>query len=231
MELLKLSSVSFSYKKCDVLNDFSYTFEKGKVYSIIGHNGAGKTTLIRLCLKLIKLKIGEISYFGEQVVSYVPDRGGLYEHLTVEQNIKTFLNLNNRDKAFGKNYLCENLNRWDLVEERKSIINRLSMGQRQRVSLIVALVNDPDIIFLDEPSNSIDINSQQMLIDYLLELKALGKTIIMASHDITLIEGVSDEIIVIDEHKIAFSDELKNIEDLTTIYEKYTERNYEVDNE
>ena len=225
MNILKLSNVSFSYKKCKVLNDISYCFEKGKIYSIIGHNGAGKTTLMRLCLKLIRLNKGKIEYFGKQVVSYVPDRGGLYEHLTVEQNIKTFLKLNNRDKKFSQTYLEESIKRWDLVDKRQSIVNKLSMGQKQRVSLIVALVNNPDIIFLDEPSNSIDINSQQMLIDYLLELKNSGKTIIMSSHDITLIEKVSDQIVVIDEHEIVFSDKLKNIKDLSSIYENYTELN------
>ncbi len=102
MNILEIKDLTFSFKNCNVLKNITCDFEKGKVYSLIGHNGAGKTTFIRLCLNILPSKQGTIRYFNSPVISYVPDRGGLYEWLTVEQNIEIFLELNNKDNNFKK---------------------------------------------------------------------------------------------------------------------------------
>ena len=99
MSSLELNHVSFSYKKTEVLHDFSYRFERGKIYALLGHNGAGKTTLLRLILNVLKLKQGTISFEGDPLLSYAPDSGGLFDFLTVEENIKIFLLLNSSKKS------------------------------------------------------------------------------------------------------------------------------------
>ncbi len=96
------------------------------------------------------------------------------------------------------------------------------MGQKQRLSILLTEVNDPDIIFLDEPTNSIDITSQEMLNKHLNELKQLGKTIIISSHDINLIEQVSDKIMILDNHEIVFEGNTSEIKNLAELYKKYT---------
>ena len=223
LAILDIKNLSFAYKKNRVIFDISYTFENGKIYSFLGHNGAGKTTLIRLCLGILKKQEGEITWAGSPMISYVPDQGGLFDFLTVKENLETFSKLHLMQQNLSAAYFEELLDKWGLMNKRDSRVDTLSMGQKQRVSLIVAGINDPDIIFLDEPSSSIDIASQEMLNDYLLDLKKQGKTIIMATHDIHLIEKISDEIIILDDGTIHFSGSMEEIENLTELYKKYTQ--------
>ena len=222
MEILKLAHVSFSYKKQFVLQDISYAFDEGKIYSIIGHNGAGKTTLIRLILNILKLQEGEIIINGNPKLSYVPDLGGLFEFLTVDENLEIFLRLNKRTNSFSKNFIERSIQQWHLMDKRKTQIKYLSMGQKQRISIIVSEVNCPDLLLMDEPSNGIDIISQELLNQHLLSLKKSGRTVIIASHDINLIEKVSDEIIILEKGKITYSEAMSNINDLTEVYKRFT---------
>ena len=224
MNIIEIKNVSFSYKKCEVLKDISYKFNKGKVYVILGHNGAGKTTLIRLFLNILKPNSGEIKCYKKCEVAYIPDKGGLYDLLTVEENIKIFSMLCKKDGQWIKEYSKNSLKRWNLTSKAKTIVKELSMGQKQRLSLIVATVNNPDIIYFDEPSNSIDINTQKMLNEYIIELKNLGKTIIIASHDLKLIASVANEIIIIDHKRIVFKGNVDEITDLTNTYRYFTDK-------
>lgn len=221
MNILEIKKMSFCYKKYTVLQDISCSFEKGKIYSILGHNGAGKTTFIRLCLGLLTPKSGSIEYVGNPVLSYMPDRGGLFELLTVEQNLTTFLNLNEVPKAEQQQFIEDNLHKWKLHSKKKNLVNQLSSGQRQRLSLIIAEINHPDIYFLDEPTNGIDINSQELLNQHLLKLKEKGSTIIISSHNINMIEEVSDEVVIINEHEIAYRGCIADLNDLKEVYKKY----------
>ena len=224
MDLIEIKNVSFSYKKCEILKEISYKFSDGKVYAILGHNGAGKTTLIRLLLNILKPKSGEIKFINNCESSYIPDSGGLYDLLTVEENIKIFAMLCKKDEQWINDYSISSLKRWNLTSKAKTVVNKLSMGQKQRLSLIIATVNDPDIIYFDEPSNSIDINTQKMLNEYIIELKKQGKTIIICSHDIKLIENVSDEIIIINNKQIVFTDTIESISDIISTYKHYTNK-------
>jgi len=223
MAILDIKNLSFAYKKNQVISDISYTFENGEIYSILGHNGAGKTTLIRLCMGILKRQGGEVIWTGCPTISYVPDQGGLFDFLTVKENLETFYKLHLRQQDLSFTRFDELLSKWGLLSKRDSRVDTLSMGQKQRVSLIVAGINDPDIIFLDEPSSSIDITSQEMLNDYLLDLKKHGKTIITATHDIHLIEKISDKIIILENGVIHFAGNMDEIENLTKLYKKYTQ--------
>ena len=230
MNELIINNLTFAYKEDNVIENFSYSFSSEKIYSIVGHNGAGKTTLIRLFLGILKQKKGEIIWSGTPRVSYVPDLGGLFGFLTVKENIEIFSSLNKISKITSNQYINKSIKSWGLYEKRNSKVNSLSMGQKQRLSLIIAGVNDPDIIFLDEPSNSIDIVSQDMLNEFLIDFKRRGKTIIMATHDISLIEKVCDEVIILDNGEIKFSGAMDSIMNFTDLYKKYTFGGYQYDN-
>lgn len=230
MNELIINNLTFAYKEDNVIENFSYSFSSEKIYSIVGHNGAGKTTLIRLFLGILKQKKGEIIWSGTPQVSYVPDLGGLFGFLTVKENIEIFSSLNKISKITTNQYINKSIKSWGLYEKRNSKVNSLSMGQKQRLSLIIAGVNDPDIIFLDEPSNSIDIVSQDMLNEFLIDFKRRGKTIIMATHDISLIEKVCDEVIILDNGEIKFSGAMDSIMNFTDLYKKYTFGGYQYDN-
>lgn len=222
MNILEVKNMSFSFKNNCVFKDFSMSFEKGKIFALLGHNGAGKTTFIRLCLGLLKEQKGKILYFDNPNISYVPDRGGLFEFLTVEQNLNIFLKLNKVGDVNKREYSEKILTEWGLLNKKNTQVRYLSMGQKQRLSLIVAEVNDPDIIFLDEPSSSIDISSQELLNHHMKKLRDEGKTIILSSHDIQLIENVADTILVINNGEIKYVEDISKIINLTSIYNHYT---------
>ena len=230
MNELIVKNLSFAYKKDNVIENFSYTFSNKRIYSIVGHNGAGKTTLIRLLLGILKQKKGEIIWDGKPRISYVPDLGGLFGFLTIKENIEIFSKLNRNPKVTTSQYIDKSIKDWGLYEKRNSKVNTLSMGQKQRLSLIIAGVNDPDIIFLDEPSNNIDIVSQDMLTQFLTDFRNRGKTIIMATHDINLIEKVCDEVIILENGIIKYYGAMNSILNFTDLYKKYTFGGYQNDN-
>lgn len=222
--------ISFAYNKENVIENFTYTFSSNRIYSIVGHNGAGKTTLIRLFLGILKQNHGEIIWNGAPRISYVPDLGGLFGFLTVSQNIEIFSKLHRNSKSLTNQYIMRSLKEWKLFEKRNSKVNTLSMGQKQRLSLIVSGINDPDIIFLDEPTNNIDIVSQEMLNRFLIDFRSRGKTVIMATHDINLIEKVCDEVIILDDGEIKYSGEMESVHNFTDLYKKYTCGGFQNDN-
>lgn len=219
---LELNHVSFSYKKTEVLHDFSYRFERGKIYALLGHNGAGKTTLLRLILNVLKLKQGTISFEGDPLLSYAPDSGGLFDFLTVEENIKIFLLLNSSKKSNNLEFISYEIRKWRLFEKQKTQVRYLSQGQKQRLSLMISVLNNPDFLLMDEPTNGIDIISQELLSNSLTYYKSLGKCIILASHDINMIEKVSDEIIILKDGRLVYSKATDSIDNIMSIYKQYT---------
>jgi len=230
VKVLELNDISFSYKETLVLSDFSYTFKKGKIYAVVGHNGAGKTTLLWLCLKLLKPKQGTVAFAENTTVSFMPDRGGVFNHLTVEQNIRVSMAVYHINKDSIEKNVVSALKKWRLEAKRKSLATNLSLGEKQRLSFILAEINNADIMFLDEPTSNIDIVSQELLNSRLIELKELGKTVIVSSHDIKLIESVGDEIIIIDDTRIVYSGEMKDVSNLATLYRKHTEVGHDNEN-
>lgn len=225
--MITANNIYFEYKKGkSIINDFSCPFESGKIYALIGHNGAGKTTLLRIFMNILKPTKGSISVEKNIKFSYVPDYGGLYNMLTVRENLYIFIRLANIQIHINDHLMDKYLQDWSLTHRKDAIVSTLSMGERQRLSLIVAGLNDPDIIVLDEPSNSVDIVTQDLLNHYLIEFKENNKTVIMATHDINLIEKVCDEIIIIDNHEIKFIGKIKEIENFTDLYSRYTHGGY-----
>lgn len=214
---MKINNISFTYKKEPVLSNVSTYFESGKIYCIIGHNGAGKTTLLRLCLGLLKPNSGTIEN-DFKTLAYMPDKGGLYEDLTAEQNIKTFAELN-CIKEYNVNSMLEE---WHMAKSKNTLCKNLSTGLRQRLAFIVCSITNPQAMFLDEPTSGMDIASKELFIKKALELKNTGKCLVMVSHDLELIEQVADRIIIIDNQKIVFDENKADIENIKTVYLKYT---------
>ena len=122
-----IENVSFYYKEQKVLDSISTEFKPGKIYCIAGHNGAGKTTLLRLCLGLLSPKSGVIISENEKA-GYMPEKNGLFEFLTVEQNAAFYKNINNIETNID-----ENLSRWKLLSEKNKLTCNLSTGQKKRL--------------------------------------------------------------------------------------------------
>jgi len=201
MQIVKVSSVSFEYGSEKILDDISFSVNEGDFLGIIGPNGAGKTTLFFCMLGLIDGYTGEIKIFGEDIrrnkkilkqIGYIPQRKSIDRRFPL--TIKELVSLSITNKSYVDN-VDKVLRYVDLYDNRNKIIGQLSGGQQQRVLIAKALVNNPKMLMLDEPTNELDQVSQD---NFYLLLKQLNDeekiTIIWTSHDLDAVNRLSNKI-------------------------------------
>lgn len=201
MQIVKVSSVSFEYGSEKILDDISFNVDEGDFLGIIGPNGAGKTTLFFCMLGLIDGYNGEIEIFGEDIrrnkkilkqIGYIPQRKSIDRRFPL--TIKELVSLSITNKSYIDN-VDKVLRYVDLYDNRNKIIGQLSGGQQQRVLIAKALVNNPKMLMLDEPTNELDQASQDNFYLFLKQLNDEEKiTIIWTSHDLDAVNRLSNKI-------------------------------------
>ncbi|WGS65132.1 ABC transporter ATP-binding protein [Marinitoga aeolica] len=205
--IIEVKNLKKHYGNVKAVDGISFFVKKGEIFSLLGPNGAGKTTTLEIIEGLRKKDDGEIIYFEKYYSPedfYIKERIGVQlqsssflENLTVLETLKMFSGLYN--KSYDVNKL---ISKFLLNEKKDSKIKELSGGQKQRLAIAVALVNDPEIVFLDEPTTGLDPQARHMIWDLILELKKEGKTIILTTHYMEEAEYLSDTIHIIDSGKI-----------------------------
>lgn len=201
MQIVQVSSVSFEYGSEKILDDISFSVNEGDFLGIIGPNGAGKTTLFFCMLGLIDGYSGEIKIFGEDIrrnkkilkqIGYIPQRKSIDTRFPL--TIKELVSLSITNKSYVYN-VDKVLRYVDLYDNRNKIIGQLSGGQQQRVLIAKALVNNPKMLMLDEPTNGLDQTSQDNFYLFLKQLNDEEKiTIIWTSHDLDAVNRLSNKI-------------------------------------
>lgn len=201
MQIVKVSSVSFEYSSEKILDDISFSVDEGDFLGIIGPNGAGKTTLFFCMLGLIDGYNGKIKIFGEDIrrnkkilkqIGYIPQRKSIDRRFPL--TIKELVSLSITNKSYIDN-VDKVLRYVDLYDNRNKIIGQLSGGQQQRVLIAKALVNNPKMLMLDEPTNELDQASQDNFYLFLKQLNNEEKiTIIWTSHDLDAVNRLSNKI-------------------------------------
>lgn len=201
MQIVQVSSVSFEYGSEKILDDISFSVNEGDFLGIIGPNGAGKTTLFFCMLGLIDGYTGEIKIFGEDIrrnkkilkqIGYIPQRKSIDTRFPL--TIKELVSLSITNKSYVYN-VDKVLRYVDLYDNRNKIIGQLSGGQQQRVLIAKALVNNPKMLMLDEPTNGLDQTSQDNFYLFLKQLNDEEKiTIIWTSHDLDAVNRLSNKI-------------------------------------
>jgi putative ABC transport system ATP-binding protein len=213
MSLLQIENVSFAYGKALVLEDINFSFERGKIYSIIGKSGAGKTTLLSLLSGLTCPKGGKILYkkndiknidryqFRSKYVGVIFQNFNLLTNLTAVENVVLSLDISKTKMNNKKGYAQNLLYKVGLNEsEANRRVLKLSGGQQQRVAIARALSYNPDIILADEPTGNLDIDTQNEIMNIFQHLAySEGKCVIIVTHSHTVSKG-SD--IIYELHKI-----------------------------
>lgn len=220
------------------VNDLSFTAYRGEVFGLLGPNGAGKTTTLRMLATLIKPDEGDAVLDGSSVVKEPESVRGKIGFLTSELKLEEF---------FTPNYLFDFFSDLhgvpaDVKAERKKVlferfgidqfaevkVGNLSTGMKQKVSLVVSMVHNPDIVIFDEPTNGLDVLTAKVVTDFLVDLKAQGKTIIVSTHIFSLIEKICDRVGIIINGGMVTCDTLEAIKagkDLETrFFEIYEEK-------
>lgn len=199
MHNVVLMNVSKTIGHDDVLKNISATFESGKIYGIFGRNGSGKTMLFRAICGLIKITTGEIHFNDLKLhrdVSYAPNVGVIIETPSFWKEFSGFENLKMLASIQGKITdveIIESLRRVGLDPQDKRPVKKYSLGMKQRLAIAQGIMENPDLIFFDEPTNALDEEAVQLLRQILIEEKERGAIVLIASHnkdDIRLLADV-----------------------------------------
>jgi len=195
-----------------VIDNLSFTLNRGECYGLLGPNGAGKTTTLRACLGLTVADSGHISLNGKAIpaearlarigVGVVPQSDNLDPDFTVTENLLVFGRYFGLDDATIRARIPQLLEFANLSAKKDARIPELSGGMRRRLTLARALVNDPDLIFMDEPTTGLDPQARHMIWERLKTLLSEGKTIFLTTHFMDEAERLCDRLAVIDQGKM-----------------------------
>ena len=194
-EVLKLENVTKKYKDKIVVDNLSLNIDKGEVFALLGANGAGKTTTIKMILGLAKVSSGNIEIEEGAKIGYSPETPYFPPYLTAMEVMKYYAGIEGDKTKKDKGYLKSLLDITGL-EDTKIKVKNYSKGMIQRLALAQALISDPDILILDEPTAGLDALGRKHNLELLRKLKEKGKTIIINSHILHDIEAICDRGVI-----------------------------------
>ena len=183
--VLEIKNLTKAYGKFLAVDNLSLTVKKGNVFGILGPNGSGKTTTLGMVLDVLNTSSGTYSWFGEEQASnYRKKIGAILEHPIFYPELTGYKNLEVTAliKEVSLERIDEVLKRVELFERKDSAFNTYSLGMKQRLSLAAALLSDPEVLVLDEPTNGLDPEGIRQMRELILSIAAEGKTIIISSH-------------------------------------------------
>jgi ABC-type multidrug transport system ATPase subunit len=208
--IVNVSGLTKQFKNLTAVQDLSFSVNEGDVYGFLGQNGAGKSTTIRMLLTLIRPTNGTVEIFGKELtanrneilaqVGAVIEKPDVYKYLSAYENLKLFARLSGIKPT--EHMLMEQLDKVGLLHRAKDTVKTFSQGMKQRLGIAIALVHDPRLIILDEPTNGLDPQGIADIRNLILHLsRDLKKTVIVSSHLLNEIEQVATRVLIIDKGK------------------------------
>jgi ABC-type multidrug transport system ATPase subunit len=206
--IIKVSNLSKQYRELKAVNNISFTVNAGDIYGFLGQNGAGKSTTIRMLLTLIEPTAGTIELFGKNLYSHrkevlrqigaVIEKPDLYKYLTAYENLSLFAKMSG--VIVNEKKLNDQLEQVGLSKRAHSKVKTFSQGMKQRLGIAIALIHDPQLIILDEPTNGLDPQGIADIRNLILHLsRHQGKTILVSSHLLHEIELIANRMLIIDK--------------------------------
>jgi ABC-2 type transport system ATP-binding protein len=221
--IIQITQLSKKYKDAETysLNDFSLSINEGQIFGLLGPNGAGKTTLISLLCGLIKptsgsFSINNLTYVKnsneiKKIIGVVPQEYALYPTLTARENLMYFGSMYGLKGDNLKDKVIESLDFLGLLKFADKRVETFSGGMKRRVNLIAGILHNPKILFLDEPTVGVDVQSKSAIIDYLKQLNKNGTTIIYTSHHLSEAQDFCTDIAIIDRGQLFAQDTPENL--------------------
>ncbi|HCF38960.1 MAG TPA: ABC transporter ATP-binding protein [Thermosipho africanus] len=211
-------------KKVEAIKGISFETEKGEIFAILGPNGAGKTTTIKSILRLIIPDEGEIYINGidvhkhpshalKYVSAVLEGNRNIHWKMTVYENLKYFGHIRGLGGKYLKSRISEILDFVELTEKKNELAGKLSRGMQQRLAIGIALLPDTPLILLDEPTLGLDVESSLKVRQMLEKLAKDGKTILLSTHDMQLVEKVANHVLIINKGKVVVSDKKEKLLD------------------
>lgn len=207
-EYIRLEHISKSFGQTQVLKDLSASLHRGEILGFLGPSGAGKTTTIRILTGQLKATAGDAYVLDTHVknidetiyeqIGIVTDQSGVYERLTVYDNLRYFARIH----GVALTYVDELLKRTELYEHKKKPAGKLSKGQMQRLVLARAVLHSPKVLFLDEPTSGLDPSTAQAIHQLLLELREAGMAIFLTTHNMEEATKLCDHVALLNNGQI-----------------------------
>ncbi len=199
--ILSISNLDKKYGRIHAVNDLSFDILKGNVYGILGPNGSGKSTTLGIILNVVNRTSGSFSWFNGKLsthealkkVGAIIERPNFYPYMTARQNLQLVCKI--KEISFDK--IDKKLKEVNLFERRNSKFKTFSLGMKQRLAIASALLNDPEILILDEPTNGLDPQGIHEIRGIIKTIAANGTTILLASHLLDEVEKVCSHVVVI----------------------------------
>jgi ABC-2 type transport system ATP-binding protein len=215
---LEITNVSKTFGSFQAVDNVSFTVTPGRIFGFLGTNGAGKTTTMRMILDIIRQDSGSITWNGAPNTSiprsefgYLPEERGLYPKMHVDEQLLFLAQLYGANKKVASSTLDEWLERLDITENRKKLVEQLSKGNQQKIQFLAAILHDPDILILDEPFSGLDpVNADQMKAAF-LEMRDRGKTIIFSTHQLDDAQELCHEVAIIHRGKLMISGDVLEV--------------------
>lgn len=205
--------------KARAVDDVNFEVRRGEVFGLLGPNGSGKSTTVKLLLGLLHPTRGQIEVFGHSprhvatkaFIGYLPEESYLYRYLNPVETLEFFGNLFELPKADLKNRIEQLIEMVGLNQARTRAVGEFSKGMQRRIGLAQALINDPDLVILDEPTAGLDPIGCREVKDLILALARRGKTVILSSHLLSDVEDVCDRVVIYYGGKIQAAGPLKEL--------------------
>ncbi|MET7028082.1 ABC transporter ATP-binding protein [Sediminicola luteus] len=199
--ILSVSHLTKKFGHLTAVNDLSFTIEKGNVYGILGPNGSGKSTTLGIVLNVVNKTSGTFDWFNGSVsthealkkVGAIIERPNFYPYMTAVQNLKLVCKIKN----VSTDKIEEKLDMVGLLDRKNSKFQTYSLGMKQRLAIASALLNDPEILILDEPTNGLDPQGIHQIRQIIKEIASQGTTILLASHLLDEVEKVCSHVVIL----------------------------------
>lgn len=207
--ILSIKNLNKHYGKVHAVKDLSLEIKKGNVYGILGPNGSGKSTTLGIVLNVVNKTSGEYSWFGGSVkthealkkVGAIIERPNFYPYMTAKENLELVCKIKN----INYSKVIEKLEIVGLIDRKDSKFSTFSLGMKQRLAIASALLNDPEILILDEPTNGLDPQGIHQIRDIIRLIASQGTTILLASHLLDEVEKVCSHVLVLRFGEILYS--------------------------
>ncbi len=220
--MLKVEKLTKSYGDFEVLKGIDFEIEKGTIYGFLGRNGAGKTTTMNILSGLIEFNSGRITYKNQDFktnkrailreIGYVPQDPAFYGYMNAREYLKFMGEIGGMSSRDIKDRTEEVLSLVGIKEAANRKVGGYSGGMQQRLAIAVALFNRPEMLFLDEPTSSLDPEGRMEILSLMANLRNEGMTIFLSTHILNDIERICDRVSILDEGRIIVSDDLKTMQ-------------------
>lgn len=207
--ILSIKNLNKRYGKLQAVKNVSLEIHKGNVYGILGPNGSGKSTTLGIVLNVVNKTSGEYSWFGGTMethdalkkVGAIIERPNFYPYMTAQENLELVCKI----KGIDYSKVQEKLEVVGLIERKDSKFRTFSLGMKQRLAIASALLNDPEILILDEPTNGLDPQGIHQIRDIIRLIASQGTTILLASHLLDEVEKVCSHVLVLRKGEILYT--------------------------